>query len=243
MSDIEIVSGHDAIAALGPMWTDVAGRVGGAGIFDQFELVRQAAALAERAGQQPLVVLIARNDEVVTLLPLRRERRYGVRAAVPLVHPLAQYTNTVGWAMSAHDVQRLCGALARSGLDLLLLRKVRQDSGLHEALDGLGCSQRAHETALFIDLAAFETFAAYERSFSSTTRRNRRQRRQKLETQLGPLSFDVVRGQVRSRRSRRPYPGNATGWRSGAPRARCSTADPGRRCCGKPWHPKASSRC
>lgn len=194
MSDIEIVSGYDAILALEPVWRDVGARVGGAGAFERFDLVHQAAESISREGGEPMVASISRDGLVMTLLPLRRERIIGSRAAVPLAYPLAQYTNTVGWAIAPDDMRPLCDALSKAGLDMLLLRKVRQDSGLHDALAIHGQSQNAAETALYIDLNAYKTFAAYEASFSNPTRRNRRQRRQKLEAAHGPLSFEVLFG-------------------------------------------------
>ena len=194
MSEIEIVSGYDAILALEPVWHDVGMRVGGAGAFEQFDLVRQAAKAITREGGEPLVASIRRDGLTMTLLPLRRERIIGTRAAVPLVYPLAQYTNTVGWAISPDDMPSLCNALSKVSLDILLLRKVREDSGLYDALSVHGQSQNARETALYIDLNAYKTFAAYDASFSSPTRRNRRQRRQKLEAAHGPLSFEVLFG-------------------------------------------------
>lgn len=194
MSDIEIVSGYDAILALEPVWHDVGMRVGGAGAFEQFELVRQAAEAISRDGGEPLVASLRQDGLAMTLLPLRRERIIGSRAAVPLVYPLAQYTNTVGWSITPGDMPPLCNELSKAGLDILLLRKVREDSGLYDALAVHGQSQNAGEAALYIDLNAYKTFAAYDASFSSPTRRNRRQRRQKLEAALGPLSFDVLFG-------------------------------------------------
>jgi CelD/BcsL family acetyltransferase involved in cellulose biosynthesis len=194
MNDIDIVSGYDAILGLERVWHDVGTRVGGTGAFEQFELVRQAAEAISREGGDPLVALIRRDGEVTTLLPLRRERIIGSRAAVPLVYPLAQYTNVVGWAIAPGEMPPLCNELSKVGLDILLLRKVREDSGLHDALAAYGQSQHAREAALYIDLDAYKTFATYDASFSNPTRRNRRQRRQKLEAALGPLSFDVLFG-------------------------------------------------
>ncbi len=195
MSDIQIVSGYDAIPALEPVWHDrERARVGGAGAFEQFDLVLQAAKAIAREGGEPLVASISRDGLPMTLLPLRRERIIGSRAAIPLVYPLAQYTNAVGWAISPEDMPPLCNALSKAGLDMLLLRKVREDSGLHDALAVHGQSQNAAETALYIDLNAYKTFDAYEASFSNPTRRNRRQRRQKLEAARGPLSFEVLFG-------------------------------------------------
>lgn len=193
MDDIEIASGFEAIAALRPVWDEVTGRTG-VGAFERFELVRAAARVATKSGAEPLVAIFRRDGRVEALLPLRRDRLLGARTAVPLVHPLAQYTTTVGNALSAEQLALLCKRIADIGIDVLLLRKVRADSGLHAALETHGQSQRASETALHIDLGAYGTFAAYDASFSSTTRRNRRQRRQRFEAAAGPLTFEVLRG-------------------------------------------------
>lgn len=186
--DIEIASGHEAILRLAPLWTETA-RGAGLSPFARFDLVAAAAEVAARRGALPLVAVFRRNGRAETLLALRRERLLGARAAVPLVHPLAQYTDVIGKPLEAHDLERLAGRLGEAGVDVLLLRKVRADSGLYDALAACGQSQRAAETALYIDLAAFGTFAAYEASFSSRTRRNRRQRQQRLAAHAGPLAF------------------------------------------------------
>lgn len=196
MDDIELVSGADAIARLGRLWQEVGTRPGAAGTgpFDAFDLVRAAAEMAEREGSEPLVAVIRENAQATTLLPLRRERWLGARVAVPLLYPLAQYATLIGAPLSECALQSLCEALCKRGFDVLLMRRVRADGGLHAALAAAGRPQDAAETALFIDLAAFGTFSAYDASFSGGTRRNRRQRRQKLEAQAGPLTFTVRRG-------------------------------------------------
>jgi hypothetical protein len=117
------------------------------------------------------------------------------RVAVPLLYPLAQYTEVSGQPLSPDELLRLCDALKTAGTDVLLLRKVREDSGLFEALSQHGQSQRAKDLAYYIDLEAHGTFAKYDALFSARTRRNRRQRMQKLEQQAGSLSFEVLRGE------------------------------------------------
>lgn len=193
MNDIEIISGYPAISELAPLWGE-AGAHGSIGPFERFDLVKSAAKVAADNGAEPLIVVFRRKGKAAALLALRAERHIGTRMAISLVHPLAQYADTVGAALEPRELQRAGQMLARRGINALLLRKVRADSGLHEALNEVGHSQLAKETALFINLAAYESFAAYDNSFSNTTRRNRRQRRQKLEALAGPLSFDVLRG-------------------------------------------------
>jgi CelD/BcsL family acetyltransferase involved in cellulose biosynthesis len=193
MDDIQIAAGSEAIAALGPRWHAACAELG-ASPFDAFELVCSATKMAEQAGMEPLVAMFTRNGRTTTLLPLRSERLIGARVAVPLLHPLAQYTDAIGTPLSDEALGRLSESLGKKGIDILLLRKVRADSGLHDALAAGARALDAAETALFIDLNAFGTFAAYEGSFSSATRRNRRQRRQKLEALAGPISLEIGRG-------------------------------------------------
>jgi CelD/BcsL family acetyltransferase involved in cellulose biosynthesis len=194
MDDIQIASGPEAIARLASLWPAISAQ-GGGGPFDAFELVCSAAEMTARSGMEPLIAVFSRGGHATTLLPLRTERLLGARIAVPLLHPLAQYTTVIGAPVSADALDRLCGALDKSGIDVLLMRRVREDSGLRDALAARGRSQCATETALFIEIEAIGTFAAYEASFSSSTRRNRRQRRQKLEALAGPISFELRRGE------------------------------------------------
>lgn len=193
MTDIEIASGFDAIVRLQPLWAEAAARSGGVGAFERFELVSAAAELAARRGTEPLVAVFRRDGRVRSLFPLRRERLVGVRACVPLVYPLAQYTDVVGAALEPNDLVRLSERL-REKADVLLLRKVREDSGLHAALSQVAQSQYSRETAHYIDLAAFGMFAAYDASYSNRTRRGRRQRQQRLEAEVGSVTFEVLRG-------------------------------------------------
>lgn len=194
MDEIQIVSGPEAIGQLGPLWHAVGARHGAGGPFDAFEIVRAAAETAAQNGFGPLVAVFRRDGHAATLLALRGERLVGARVAVPLVYPLAQYATLVGAPLSPDALRQLRDALCKQGFDVLLLRRVRADGGLHDALTEAGRSQGAPETALFIDLHAFGSFSAYDASFSSGTRRNRRQRRQKLEALAGPISFEIRRG-------------------------------------------------
>ena len=195
MNDVEIAFGFDAIARLHALWSVAVSQTGGGGAFEQFELVRAAAQLAERRGGTPMVAVFRREGRAAALLPLRHERLLGARAAVPLVHPLAQYTDVAGAPLRPDELTRLADLLRRHGTDVLLLYKVRHDGGLHEALGKHAQSQGAGQTAYYIDLARYGSFASYETSFSSRTRRNRRQRLQRLETAAGPLTFEVLRGE------------------------------------------------
>jgi CelD/BcsL family acetyltransferase involved in cellulose biosynthesis len=195
MDEIEIASGAAAITRLRPEWKRVAPRADGAAAFEAFFLAVEAAKAAEGRGAEPLVAVVHRDGVASSFIALRKERLLGARVAVPLLYPLAQYTDVSGQPLTPDELLRLCKALRHKGTDVLLLRKVRQDSGLFEALSQHGQSQRAEDLAYYIDLEAYGSFAKYDASFSARTRRNRRQRMQKLEQQAGPLSFEVLRGE------------------------------------------------
>lgn len=195
MVEIEVASGIAAITRLRPEWKRVAPRADGAAAFEPFFLALEAAKLAEARGAEPLIAVVYRDGIASSLLALRQERLFGARVAVPLLYPLAQYTEVSGQPLSPDELLRLCDALKTTGTDVLLLRKVREDSGLFEALSQHGQSQRAKDLAYYIDLEAHGTFAKYDALFSARTRRNRRQRMQKLEQQAGSLSFEVLRGE------------------------------------------------
>jgi CelD/BcsL family acetyltransferase involved in cellulose biosynthesis len=199
MDEIEIVSGFDAIARLDTCWGEVSARACGIGAFERFDLVRAAAETVAQRGMDPMVAIFRREGRTEALLPLRRERLMGVRTAVPLVYPLAQYTDVIGAALQPQELAGLGEKLSQNGTDLLLLRKVRADSGLHDAAIANAQSQRAADTAPYIDLQAYKTFDAYDGSFSNKTRRARRQRRQRFEADFGPLSFEIARGEHATR--------------------------------------------
>jgi CelD/BcsL family acetyltransferase involved in cellulose biosynthesis len=145
------------------------------------------------AGDQAAVVVVTRNDAVVTFWPLRLEDRYGIRIATDLAAPFAQYSDVIGEPLDTGSLELLRARLRDDlGVDVILCRGVREDSGLAPALgEGSVVEQSA---APYIDLAAFGTFERYCTRFSKQTARTRRQRRRKLEASHGPLDFTVLDG-------------------------------------------------
>jgi CelD/BcsL family acetyltransferase involved in cellulose biosynthesis len=193
---VEIIAGREAISQLEAEWRDIAGRFGMPGVFEQYSLLLIAATAAEATGSEPLVALTRDADgRPRTMLPLRATRTYGMRTAQSLSAPLGQYSEVIGPPLSAQEFGAI-GRLLRSrfGIDLILLRRVRDDGGLAGALDGQGLSQNASTSAPYIDLEAFGSFEAYEASFSSTTRRSRRRRRAQLVDAHGSADFSVITG-------------------------------------------------
>jgi CelD/BcsL family acetyltransferase involved in cellulose biosynthesis len=192
--NLTTADGLIGLQAQEPAWrrAEDAGLVSSA--FDRFAIAHACAEAAEAAGIAIVTAVVGEEAGAQTIVPLRFQQKLGVRAAVALTSPVSQYAPSLGVPLSRCELEHLAEILAeRYNSDLLLFQRVRRETSLHDALalEGIICCGR---TAPFIDLAAFGSFAAYEKTFSSATRRNRRQRRQKLEAELGAIEFEVVTG-------------------------------------------------
>jgi CelD/BcsL family acetyltransferase involved in cellulose biosynthesis len=148
-----------------------------------------------RTAADRLAVVVARRryGRITTVWPLRFEHRYGLRIATDLTAPFAQYSDVIGEPIDA-KVLRTAGARLRDefGVDAILCRGVRRDSGLAKALATHGLVETS--AAPFINLEAHGTFETYCSRFSKQTTRTRRQRRKKLEAKHGRLEFKVLNG-------------------------------------------------
>lgn len=80
------------------------------------------------------------------VLPLSIAREQGFKIARILAEPLAQYSDVAGEAPSPEALAQALAALRRDvGVDLLVLRRVRNDAAIAPALDALG-ALRSNET-------------------------------------------------------------------------------------------------
>jgi CelD/BcsL family acetyltransferase involved in cellulose biosynthesis len=190
LPSIDIVSGPAAAATL-HMWSEArpgARRPGNA--FHHDGLLRAA---LDTAGNHAAIAVVKRNDQIATVWPLRFEHRYGIRLATDLAAPFAQYSDVIGEALDRRLFHLLRGRLRDEvGVDAILCRGVRRDSGLAGALPASSIVEES--AAPYVDLDAFGSFADYCASYGKKTTRNRRQRRRKLETRHGPLGFAVLNG-------------------------------------------------
>lgn len=190
VTEIDIVGGGAAGDAL-VRWGDLhwsRRRPGNA--FHFSGLLRSA---LSSATDRAAIVLVKRGSDIATIWPLRFEHRYGMRIATDLAAPFAQYSDVIGEPLDRHTLQVLRTRLRDEfGVDALLCRGVRQDSGLAKALADTNAVEES--AAPFIDIHGYGTFAAYCTRFSKQTARNRRQRRRRLEARHGPLRFAVLDG-------------------------------------------------
>lgn len=147
----------------------------------------------ESAADRVVVGVARRGDAIATVWPLRLVQRYGIRLATDLVSPFAQYSDVLGEPFDRDGFRIACDRLRDGfGVDAILCRGVRRDSALAEVLPESGIVEKL--AAPFVDLAAFATFENYCTRFSKQTARTRRQRRRKLESQHGPIDFNVLDG-------------------------------------------------
>jgi CelD/BcsL family acetyltransferase involved in cellulose biosynthesis len=189
--EVDVLSGPSAAAVLLGAGAPGQGcRIGN--VFHHAGLMRAAlAADADRAA----IVVAKRGGDITTIWPLRFEQRYGVKIATDLAAPLAQYSDVIGEPLEEEAFSLLRAKLRHEfGVDAILCRGVRKDSGLAEALAHNGIVDQS--SAPFVDLKTYGTFQNYCARFSKQTARTRRQRRKKLEAKYGPLHFAVLNGKA-----------------------------------------------
>jgi CelD/BcsL family acetyltransferase involved in cellulose biosynthesis len=145
------------------------------------------------AADRVAVVVVTRDNAIATVWPLRFEHRYGLRVAMDLATPIAQYSDVIGEPLDDIAFGALrTRLLDEFGVDAILCRGVREDSGLARVFAGSVIVDQI--AAPFVDLQAFGTFENYCSRFSKRTMRARGQRRRKLEALHGPLEFSVQDG-------------------------------------------------
>lgn len=154
-----------------------------------------AAAMAAARRQGNAVLFAACGaGKTQWILPLRIERGFGIRQALPLVSPLGQYAPEPPYEIPADTLRQLTDWLrTEHGCDLVVLRRVRQTNPLAALLEEAGAVKSQPGEALFVDLAAFGDFETYQQSFSSKKRANWRRDLRRLEDE-GKVAFEVVEG-------------------------------------------------
>lgn len=192
--ELTLIEGARGLGSQKAVWraAEQAGHLSSA--FDQFGIASACATAAETCGSTVITAILGAKSDKSTIIPLRTEQHVGVCKAIPLTAPVSQYAPSIGAALTCEELSQLAGSLSTQfGIDILLLRKVRPENALYDALSRTALGSDP-ETALFIDLAGWGTFETYDKAFSSSTRRNRRQRRQKLEAEFGKVEFEVLDG-------------------------------------------------
>ncbi len=137
-------------------------------------------------GGNRLAIVVGRHDgAVVSIWPLVTQRMAGLRVATFMGMPVSQYGEVLidrtdpradGWLKQGWDQVR-----SSLGVDLVLLRKVRDDSAAGALMAKLGLQRDNPQFAPYIDLAGEANFESFDQRFSGKDRKNRRRKRRRME--------------------------------------------------------------
>lgn len=161
--------------------------------FQSFGWMRCWAAHYAEAGDEPRIVLGYRGQKLALIWPLGARRRFGITILRFLGEPLNQYHDLLVDDDDAGGEPMISAALRyvqQLPHDVLILRRVREDSLLAPALLAAGALVERRERAPYIDFGAARDFDAFERSLSAKTRQNRRRRLRQIR-ELGQITFET----------------------------------------------------
>ncbi len=180
-----------AIDALGIEWSDLCRSCGRhQQVFQSFEWLAIWRSFYLGNATRAAVVTGRSLGRLVLVWPLVIERRLGLRILSGMGDPLSQYCDAI--IDDAVDEAGRDAALDYAislPVDLVSLRRVRDDAAVAASLQRRFGHGMARQTAPFIDFAGIEDAAAFGRRFSGKLRANRSRRRRRLQED-GPLRFD-----------------------------------------------------
>ena len=136
-------------------------------------------------GTRLAVVVGRQQGKVVSIWPMVTQRRAGLRVATFMGQPVSQYgevlidrgdPNCDVWLQQGWDFVR-----NSLGADLVLLRKVRDDSAAGSLMRKLAVPRDNVQFAPFIDLTGETTFEGFDQRYSGKDRKNRRRKRRRME--------------------------------------------------------------
>ncbi|MDE2384564.1 MAG: GNAT family N-acetyltransferase [Alphaproteobacteria bacterium] len=135
-----------------------------------------------------------RNDELVFLWPLIKQRRHGLTVLTWATEPIAQYgdllchreetaSDWINWSIAYLRQQ--------AEVDLLYLRHVRQTSNFAPYAQRHFRDGQLNERAAAMDLSQFKTDADYDARYDSRQRKHRKKARKALE-EMGAFAYGPV---------------------------------------------------
>lgn len=187
----ETVTDPAAIDALGTEWTALSRACGRAPqVFQAYEWLSVWRSLYIGDGTRAAVVTGRDHGRLVVVWPLVIARRFGLRILSGMGEPLSQYGDAIiDDAVGDAGRDAAVDYVTRLPVDLVVLRRVRDDAAIAAALQRRFGAGTSRQTAPVVDLAGVEDAAAFSRRFSSKLRANRNRRRRRLQ-ETGPLGFD-----------------------------------------------------
>lgn len=155
----------------------------------------KAAADAVVATGGRIIVAECATPAANTILPFRSCRRLGLRHIVPLTAPISQYAPDPPSQIPGTALHELLNVFREKKVgDLLLMRRVPEQSSFAQAMAAFRAAYIDHNRAPYIDLATFGSYQAYLKSFSRKSRRSRERSMRKLDRDFGSIRFDVLPG-------------------------------------------------
>ena len=188
----DVITDLDALDALGPQWCALMERCPDSRVgFQSFAWLRAWLVNYADEGIGLHVVVGYFRDRLALIWPLEVKRSFGLKVVEHLGEPLSQYHDAIVDPDAPGD-WLLEGALRHLqflDVDVLRLRRVRDDSRLTPILRAAGARVTRGGHAPYVDFDAGETPETFERALSGKERSNRRRRLRKLE-ELGAITFE-----------------------------------------------------
>lgn len=192
----------DDVRALRRDWLDLEAVAPGATLFQTWHWCDLALRQIEQRNQagagrseHPFVLSIKENDRLIALLPLKIIQKPGRRILTGLAEPFQEFSDILvaPHANATAIFARLLPILKKAPADYLHFGQVREDSRLYEAIkeDVPGMGER--DGAPYVDLRPFDGFAAYHSSLNAKTRKNMRNRRNRL-AKTGAITHELTQG-------------------------------------------------
>ena len=194
---VSIGTTPEAVAALAPEWHALELLSGDKSIFQSHA---QITAWAEhypsgRSALELRVIVVRENGRAVLILPLAYGRSALVRVAGLAGDPIGQYSDVLadGIADGAGAFAVALDAAREAGIDLISLRRVRDDSTLLEIGASRLSAVGGRSAAPTGDLTPFADYPAYLKSRSKNMRKGLRNRHHHLE-KAGDVAFHLFEG-------------------------------------------------
>lgn len=188
-----MASDRAAIEALGAEWTALYAACGKPHqVFQQFEWLAIWASVYAGRRLRPAIVTGRIDGRLVLVWPLVVRNAFGIRVLSTMGEPFSQYSDAlIADDLGDTDLDRVFDYVMALPVDVMALRRVREDAALAPLLRRrLGVPQNC-DVAPFIDFSGVPDAAAFERRFPGKLRSSRRRRRRRLEDR-GPVTFETL---------------------------------------------------
>ncbi len=188
--DLATIGDLAAFEGLRAEWIDLFERAGRPHqVFQRFEWLAIWARLYLGSGTRLAVATGRVDGRLVLAWPLVVRRVCGLRVLEGMGAPFAQYSDAlVASDLDAGAAEAALAQVMRLPVDVVALRRVRDDAALVPHLRRRGVAASNVQASPIVDFAGAPNAAAFEARFGGKTRSSRRRRRRRLE-ERGPTTF------------------------------------------------------